>query len=147
MDATTSIGEEASRELRDQIGVTQRSLNAKIESLGGEMRHVMGDLSHEVTERVSAARRAVNPSDWIRMHPVALCMGAVFLGVLAARGRKTSFGSSEGSFSRRIPGEVVKIAFPVLVGIVQSLGRQALEGYLSRSRLSVDPSQQSSRRR
>lgn len=135
MDAATRVGGESTRELREQIGMTHQSLNRKIDQLGGEVRHVVGEIAHTVTDKVSAARHALTPADWVRSRPLLICLGAVCVGALLARRREAPVSSGEARAARPVKSEVAKVAFPLLASFAQSVGRHVVEGYLARSQM------------
>lgn len=145
MDATSSVTSDATLELRDQIGVTRRALNQKIGHLEGEVRHVVDELSHAVSDTISAARRAVSPVDWVRSRPFLTCAGALCVGVWVARRRRVGANFDESETSRRVKGEAMRMVVPVLAGLARAAGRQAVAHVLRSSEAASSPTRHAPR--
>lgn len=143
MDAASSLTRETTHELRNQIDVTRRALTQKIDHLGGEMRHVVDELSHTVSDTIGAARRAVSPADWVRSRPLLTCVGALCVGVLVARRMRVGAPRIETGSPPRVGGSVVKMVAPVLAGLAQAAGRQAVTHFLGGAEAAPRPVQES----
>ena len=138
MDAETGIGVDSAASIREQIDQTRHALGQKIESLEGEVRGVVGDISQTVSEKVATIRRAVDISERVRAYPKAACFAAVAVGVLVGRRARHKSFQNEEQFAANSPiagqvrGQLVRASLPVVIGLVQGVGRQVLTEWLSR---------------
>jgi hypothetical protein len=138
MDAETGIGVDSAASIREQIDQTRHALGQKIESLEGEVRGVVGDISQTVSEKVATIRRAVDISERVRAYPKAACFAAVAVGVLVGRRPRHKSFQNEEQFAANSPiagqvrGQLVRASLPVVIGLVQGVGRQVLTEWLSR---------------
>lgn len=138
MDAETGIGGYSAESIREQIDETRHALGQKIESLEGEVFEVVGDLSRTVSEKLATIRRAVDISERVRMHPKSACVAALLVGVVVGRRTRHKIIHNEQQPTARslmagqFRGQLVRTSLPLVMGVVQGLGRQVLAEWLSR---------------
>ena len=138
MDAETGIEVYSAESIREQIDQTRHALGQKIESLEGEVRGVVGDISQTVSEKVATIRRVVDISERVRAYPKAACVAAITVGFLVGRrARHTVFQNDEqmvASFpiAGQVRGQLMRASLPLFMGLVQGVGRQVLTEWLSR---------------
>ena len=138
MDAETGIAIDSAESIRDQIDQTRHALGQKIESLEGEVRGVVGDISQTVSEKITTIRRAVDISERVRAYPKAACFAAFGGGVLVGRRARHESFQNEEQFAANSPiagqigGQLVRTSIPLVMELVQGVGRQVLTEWFSR---------------
>lgn len=142
MDAETSMRDERSHELREQIQQTQTDLGLKIGALEGEVRAVATQARDAVRERINAVRDVVDVRQVVVRRPIVSCIAAFGAGVLLGRGiRPERWSRRRGDFEAYQPevGRIRAMVAPELgalrallagkvIGVLSDMVRNRLRG-------------------